>query len=782
MYRLFLAACCAIVCAAVPEARAAESARVIVKLRGDSPLVGAKSASDKETRDVRAAGLAQRTGLSVRAGPALAERAQVVVATGLSSRALALRLAQEADVEYAVPDERRYIVAIPNDALYLTGAPVKGPAAGQWYLRPPSAIAPAAVDAESAWDITVGAPGIVVADVDTGVRFEHPDLLSVGAGGNLLPGYDMLSDVGMANDGDGRDPDASDPGDWITDAELADVDSQFHGCGPSAHNSSWHGTKVAGIIAALTNNGIGMASIGRTVRLLPVRALGKCGGFDSDIIAGMRWAAGLTVPGVPPNATPARVINLSLGAPGICTSAYTQAIDEITAAGTIIVAAAGNSSGHAVGVPANCPGVIAVAGLRHAGMKVGFSDLGAPIAIAAPAGNCVNTAPGTACLYPILTASDTGTTTAVGPTYTDSFTPSFGTSFAAPLVAGTVALMLSTRPNLTPAQVRQIVQATARLFPTTGGDNGDGTIVPVCTAPQTNTAGNPVDQLQCYCTTSTCGAGMLDARAAVLAASTGVAVSAAQYEGIWWNAAESGWGLNVAQQGNVIFVTWFTYDANGRPWWLSMTATATGTGPYTGTLLATHGPAFNAMPFLPSQVTSTSVGSATLTFQDASRGTFAYTVNGVSRSKAIARMEFGPVPSCTSGLLADPAGATNVQDLWWAAPAGVEAGWGINLVQQGSTVFATWFTYDVDGAPLWLAVTAPATGSATYSGTLYRTTGPAFSALTFDPAQVVATPVGTATFTLTNGNAARFDYTVNGVAQSKAITREIFSGTGTTCR
>jgi serine protease len=153
---------------------------------------------------------------------------------------------------------------------------------------------------------------------------------------------------------------------------------------------------------------------------------------------------------------------------------------------------------------------------------VGFSDLGTPIAIAAPAGNCVNTTAGSPCLYPILTTADAGTTTATASIYTDSFHPSLGTSFAAPLVSGTAALMLSVRPTLLPAEVRQIVQATARVFPTTGGDNGDGSVVPQCTVPQVDAAGKPVDQLQCYCTTNTCGAGMLDTRAAVLAASTGL--------------------------------------------------------------------------------------------------------------------------------------------------------------------------------------------------------------------------------------------------------------------
>ena len=767
------------------QAPAAPNARVIVEFKSDAALLRTKAGSESADRVERAKALAQRVGVALTAGPAVNARAQVVVAPGVSSQTLAAQLSQQSDVEYAVADERRHKVAIPNDALYFAGPQANGPASGQWYLRPPSAQVPAGIDAQSAWDMSTGSSTIVVADIDTGVRFEHPDLLAVAAGGNLLPGYDMVSDVDMANDGDGRDADASDPGDWVTQAEIDQRGGPFYQCEDAPEDSSWHGTQVAGIVAALTNNGIGMASVGRTVRLLPVRALGKCGGFDSDIIAGMQWAAGLSVPGVPANPTPAKVINLSLGGEGVCTAAYVQAVAEIMAAGVTIVASAGNSSGHAVGVPANCGGVIAVAGLRHAGDKVGFSDLGAEIAVAAPAGNCVNTTSGSPCLYPILTTSDSGTTTATGSTYTDSFNASLGTSFAAPLVAGTAALMLSVRPTLAPAQVRQIVQATARFFPTTGGDNGDGTIVPACKAPQHDASGDFIDQLQCYCTTNTCGTGMLDTYASVLAASTGLAVASAQYEGMWWNApanSESGWGLNIAQQGDVLFVTWFTYDTSGKAWWLSMTATRGVGNTYSGTWYVTHGPAFNAVPFDSAQVTRTAAGTGTLTFTDANTATFSYTVNGTSQSKSITRLVFGDVPTCTSNLQANVAAATNHGDLWWAAPAGNESGWGLNLVEQSNVMFGTWFTYDTNGAPLWLSVTLNASGAGRYSGTLLRATGPAFSAIPFNPANVVLTPVGTAMLTFSDGNTATFAYTVNGVSQTKAITRQVFSGSGTTCR
>ena len=286
-------------------------------------------------------------------------------------------------------------------------------------------------------------------------------------------------------------------------------------CATGPESSSWHGTQVSGLVAALTDNGIGMAGTAPGVRVLPVRVLGKCGGYDSDIIAGLRWAAGLAVPDVPANPYPARVINLSLGGDGACSVAYQEAVDEVVASGTLIVAAAGNSSGHAVAAPANCSGVLAVGGLRHAGTKVGYSSLGNEVAIDAPAGNCVNGESGSACLYPILTTTDSGTTVPAGGTYTDSYTTSLGTSFSAPLVAGVAALAFSVRSEMTPQRVRELLQATARPFPAVGSVASSS--VAQCTQPQYDLMGRAVDQQECYCTTTTCGAGMLDAGAALAA-------------------------------------------------------------------------------------------------------------------------------------------------------------------------------------------------------------------------------------------------------------------------
>ncbi len=487
-----------------------QDARVIVKFKAGSSLLGDRAHAASAGAD-RALVLGQRVGVALNAGAAVSERAQVLSARGIGSADLAKRLAAQPDVEYAEPDLRYRRTAVPNDPRYssvLLGS--GGPVSGQWYLKPPNSTLVSAINAETAWDTTTGSNTVVVAVLDTGVRFDHPDLGAAGVG-NLLQGYDMISGSGAialatANDGDGRDADPSDPGDWVSSTDISS--GNFNGC--IEENSSWHGTQTASLIGALTNNGVGMASVGRTVRVLPVRVLGKCGGFTSDIAAGIRWAAGIAVSGVPANANPAKVINMSLGGSGACPQTYQDAIDEVVALGVVVVVSAGNSDGHAVSSPANCSGVIAVTGLRHVGTKVGFADLGPEVAIAAPGGNCVN--PTGACLYPIMTATNAGTTTPTTSTYTDGVDAAVGTSFSAPLVAGSAALMLSVRSGMSVSDVRAALQGSARVFPATGGAPGTAS----CRAPDST------DQDECYCTTSTCGAGMLDTNAAVLGAQRGL--------------------------------------------------------------------------------------------------------------------------------------------------------------------------------------------------------------------------------------------------------------------
>lgn len=468
------------------------TARLIVKLRpaSDEPVrAQALAATDGASRRVSALG--QRTGLAERLSRSLGGDLSMILldkplADAELESALTL-LRADPEVEFVEIDQRRYAQAVPTDPMYVD----------QWYLQ---ADQPSAVNFTAAWDLTTGRPDTVIAVLDTGVRFDHPDLGRDGIdpGGRLVPGYDFVSGESAgsfvsANDGNGWDADASDPGDWVRNEDPA---------GPLAncdeHDSSWHGTRVAGMLGAITDNNTGIAGGIWNTRILPVRVLGKCGGYDSDIIAGMRWAAGLSVPGAPANPTPAKILNLSLGGTGNCSSSYRQTITALTTAGVLVVAAAGNTDGEAVETPANCAGVLAVAGLRQVGSKVGYSSLGPEVGIAAPAGNCVNLGAGQPCLFALTTTSNTGLT--VPGLYT--YRTSIGTSFSAPIVAAIAGLMRAVNGELANSEMIARIKSGARPFP------APDPAIPTCPALDSLTA-------QCNCTTTTCGAGMADAPGAV---------------------------------------------------------------------------------------------------------------------------------------------------------------------------------------------------------------------------------------------------------------------------
>jgi serine protease len=430
-------------------------------------------------------------------------------------------LRADPSVAFADVDERRYAHAMPDDPLFLA---VAGSSSGQWYMLTPDTSSAtsdaAATDAVSAWGITQGSTGTVIADVDSGIRFDHPDLLRAGLpgvagfGGRLLPGYDFvgqdlnasnsapLGTFLIANDGDGWDPDPSDPGDWIDSTDLANT-TVFPSSNCSTSNSSWHGTRVMGVLGALTNNNVGIAGMTWNPYLLPVRALGKCGGFDSDIIAAVEWSAGMSVTGVPDNPYPADIINLSLGGTGSCTSSYQNLVTKLTSMGVLVVASAGNENGP-VDAPGNCPGVLAVAGLRNIGTKVGYSSLGPEVGIAAPAGNCVSPS-GVPCLRSIDTTVNEGPTVPGPNSYTDQTNPNLGTSFSAPIVSGVAALMRAVNANLTPPQLIARIKASASPFPQPSG-------LPQCPALASDGSG------QCACVPGQCGAGMVNAFSAVKAA------------------------------------------------------------------------------------------------------------------------------------------------------------------------------------------------------------------------------------------------------------------------
>lgn len=506
----------AMACATAPETLAASSSarlvvqeqgRVIVKFRAGG-MAARATAYAAQSGPQQAAALGARLGLSLKNGRALSQRSQVLMAQGMSSAALVQALAKHPDVEWVVPDGRRFVQALPNDPMFPGGQTAMTPSVGQWYLRSPDATLVSAINVSKAWDRTKGSANVVVAVLDTGVNDRHLDLA-----GKVLPGYDFVgfsapaigysaSDaLAFANDGDLEDADARDPGDWVSKAEAGT--GAFKDCEESV--SSWHGTKVAGLVGAQTHNGQGIAGAGWDTKVLPVRVLGKCGGWDSEIIAGMKWAAGEFVPGVPSNPNPAKVINLSLGSAGLCSSAYIETLALLDARKVTVVAAAGND-GLSPSVPANCSGVISVAGVRHSGTKVDYSSLGPNVTIAAPAGNCTQDLG--ACRYGLITTTNVGTTTPLPllSLYTSGENPAVGTSFSAPLVSATVALMLSIKPDASPQQIMDALRTSARPFP----QSGAGLLVSACRAP------SGVAQLsECYCSTSTCGAGMLDAAEAV---------------------------------------------------------------------------------------------------------------------------------------------------------------------------------------------------------------------------------------------------------------------------
>jgi hypothetical protein len=253
---------------------------------------------------------------------------------------------------------------------------------------------------------------------------------------------------------------------------------------------------------------------------------------------------------------------------------------------------------------------------------------------------------------------------------------------------------------------------------------------------------------------------------------------AADYQGLWWGGpSEDGWGINMSHQGDLIYMTWYTYDATGKPSWLGMLASKGAPGVYSGSIFEVHGSPYDANPYDPLAKNSQTVGSGTLTFTDVANGTFQFTAKGVTRNVGITRYLLGTPPTCAQTSAPNFAAATNYQDLWWN-PA--EDGWGINFAHQGSLIYATWYTYDHDRSPLWLASLMTPSGN-TWTGALIRVTGAPFGP-TYDPTKKDSTPVGTATLTLTDGNSATWSYTITGAPGQKSITRFTFASPPTLCQ
>ncbi|MFB6935576.1 S8 family peptidase [Streptomyces chartreusis] len=341
-------------------------------------------------------------------------------------------------VAYVVPDRLNKPLATPNDTEY----------SKQWDLFETTA----GMNVPGAWDVATGS-GVTVAVIDTGY-VTHSDL-----GANIVAGYDFISDATVGNDGNGRDSNPADPGDWTAANECAS--------GDPAYGSSWHGTHVAGTIAAVTNNGKGVAGIAYGAKVSPLRVLGKCGGYDSDIIDAITWASGGTVSGVPANANVAKVINMSLGGGGACSTATQSAINAAVNRGTTVVVAAGNSNANASGYsPASCANVISVAAADRQGNRSYYSNYGTVVDIAAPGGETNSVA-----ANGILSTLNSG---AQGPS-AENYDYYQGTSMAAPHVAGLAALMKSANPALTPAQIESAIKTNSRALPgTCSGGCGAG--------------------------------------------------------------------------------------------------------------------------------------------------------------------------------------------------------------------------------------------------------------------------------------------------------------------
>ncbi|MGH7966287.1 MAG: S8 family serine peptidase, partial [Candidatus Binatia bacterium] len=378
--------------------------------------------------------------------------------------ALTERLEASPLVEYADPVTFARPSFVPNDELYSL----------QWHYFEPQG----GVNLPAAWDLTTGSPGVVVAVVDSGILPNHPDLL-----GRILPGFDMISNPFTANDGNGRDADATDPGDWSLPGEC--------GQGEPGDSSSWHGTHIAGVIGAASHNGVGGAGVNWKSPILPVRTLGKCGGSTADIADGIRWAAGRSVPGVPANPHPAKVINLSLAGPSpTCLDVDQAAINDALAAGATVVVAAGNQTQNAaLHSPGNCNGVITVHATTRLGGFTPYSNFGEVIDVAAPGGRIDFSFDGP---FGVLPYDAVLSTLGSGATVLTEHVFGFlsGTSQATAHTTGIASLLLSVNPSLTPSQIEALITGTARSFPVgTGAD---------C---------NPLD----------CGTGIIDAAAALRA-------------------------------------------------------------------------------------------------------------------------------------------------------------------------------------------------------------------------------------------------------------------------
>jgi serine protease len=503
--------------------------KLIVRLRtGKSQVQASAMSADRAQALSKSAGVGMKSLRTMAGGSYLMQLDGPM--TVAEARAVAARLAQDPAVEYAEPNVRFRALAMPNEPRFTQW---------QWNLFAPTSsytgstgastvtsMAVGGANLPPAWDYTTGTADVVVAVIDTGIA-NHTDLNGVSGGatytpsGRLLSGYDFVSsDNGttlpanfVANDGNGRDADPSDPGDWITAAEKAlyPADCAIGETAPYAvSDSSWHGTHMAGIVAATANNAVGIAGIGWNVKVVPIRALGKCGGDLDDIAEAVRWAAGLPVNGVPANANKAQVISLSLGGGDTCSAEMQNAVNAAIANGAVVVAATGNDGNLGLIAPANCSDVLAVTAHTINGENADYAniaDKAAPKAemLSAPgggpptslgAGGPTDNAnwDGYYIFSSVLFGPTSPTSSNASGSSGSAYSGFVGTSPATPHVAGVAALLKSLVPDATPAQIRSYLLSNVRAYPPGS----------VCA-----TGGTFVDQ---------CGTGLLDAGKALTAA------------------------------------------------------------------------------------------------------------------------------------------------------------------------------------------------------------------------------------------------------------------------
>ncbi|MDP9084474.1 MAG: S8 family serine peptidase [Pseudomonadota bacterium] len=596
----------------------------------------------------------------------------------------------------------------------------------------------AATDAVSAWAITTGSSGTVIADIDTGVRFDHPDLLRAGFGGRLLPGYDFvdqdyspttgvaLGTYLIANDGDAWDPDPSDPGDWIDSADQAKTVFASAGC--SLADSTWHGTRVAGILGAITNNDVGIAGMSWNSWILPVRALGKCGGYDSDIITGIEWAAGISVSTaatpVPDNPHPANIINLSLGGSSNCPTDYQSALSTVTSMGVLVVVSAGNESG-SVDAPANCsasvPGVIAVAGLRNVGTKVSYSSFGPEVGISAPAGNCINSSG--ACLRSIDTTANLGKTIPGENTYSNQTSYNLGTSFSAPIVAGIAALMSAVNGNLTPSQLVSRLESGASPFPANTGN------LPICPSLDSTNV--------CSCPASgECGAGMANALGALKAALKPIAAVS--------------FPSTFTASGSVVF------DASGSAASCNRTIQSYAWTASGGTRILSGAAS--------AQVTVTGSGTLVLTVTDSQGDSDTATITVGSASASTTAPSAAGSNACLTAISVTPAAPTIAQT-FTPASVGVTVASTLTITLSNSNSFALTQANLTDTLPTSLTIAATPAATTTCTGAAKSLTTTT-SAATLTGAIIPVKSSCTVTLTVSSTTAGSYTNTIAASALS----------------